>query len=252
MTYFVAGTFHLHPLGGAAFFDRDEQTARLRPRRGTGTGTGRPLQPRRQVERFGSPLGRCALYAQLKGAGHARVLTVGGEQDERRIARARQSHQPHRHRARQRWRAVEHHEAKGAAAQQHIGAPGAARRVVGAHDPEAIVRAERGPVARGESAGGVHVRHPPSRAQRGGDELACDGGAPAAGGAGDFSEPAAREAVARKHRVECGHSGGQPRHGGAPPFDDLGELLTQGGNGHGHTNGRRVVQLPNKTRKYKG
>ena len=67
VTHFVAGTFHLHPLCGAAFFDRDEQAARLRPHRGAGagtdtstgtsTGTGLPVQSCRQIERLGSPLG---------------------------------------------------------------------------------------------------------------------------------------------------------------------------------------------------
>jgi len=139
---------------------------------------------------------------------------------ERRAGLAREPRQPHGHGARQRRGGVEHHEREGAAAQQHVRAPGGARRILGAHDPEPSRRGGRRPVARRQGAARVDHRHPPPVRDRARHELAEQGGPPPAAPRDDLGEPAARH-PASGEGVQLGEPRRQRRNRGRLPHSDL-------------------------------
>src|ERR1019366_10116875 len=122
-------------------------------------------------------------------------------------------------------RAVEDDERERTAAEEDIGAPRAARGIVGAHDPESFVvsvGADVRPVAWGERAGGVDVRDPPAVVHGAFGDVADEGGLAAALWADELGEPAAGEAVVGEGGIEHGEAGGEAGCAGARAGDDFG------------------------------
>lgn len=173
-------------------------------------------------------------HPQSHGTSHDGRGVVPGEEDEHGVVLLGQPDEAGRDRAGEGRGAVEHDQAEGAAAQQHVGAPRAAFRVRRAHHGEASGVAERGPIARREGARAVHVRHPAPGRQRAGRELPHQRGTPAAACSHDLGEAPAREATVREGLVERGEARGDRRYPGARRRDERGQLLAEsGGDGHG-------------------
>ena len=167
--------------------------------------------------------------AQSEGAGELGGFRVVAEREEGRVGFAGETGEPHGDAAREDRRAVEHDQPEGAAPQQHVGAPRAARGTVGTHDPQAVrcsARVDVRPVARRERATGVDVGHPPAGLHRALDHSADEGGLAAPLRADEFGEAADGETAARQGGVECGDAGGETGRVRFCALYDGRELLT--------------------------
>jgi hypothetical protein len=174
---------------------------------------------------------RLSLHAQAERARELGGFRVVAEDEERGVGLAREAGEADGDRAREQGSAVEDDERERPAAEEHVGAPRAAPGFVGPHDPEAFasaVRADMGPVARGERAGGVDVGDPPAVVHRALGDPADEGGLAAAGRTDELGEPAAGEAAVREGSVE-GEAGGEARRSRSGALDDFGEVLTEEG-----------------------
>ena len=128
-----------------------------------------------------------------------------------RVLVARQADETKRHLPCKRWRAIEHHEGEGAAAQQHVGTPGAAGGITRA-DHAKEVAVERCPIGGIEGTRSIDACDSLTPRQRGTDERANQCRRARAMGADEFDEPATGNAAPQR----------------------LIELLKSGRNGIGH------------------
>jgi hypothetical protein len=186
----------------------------------------------------GGALGCCFGDAQSQRAGEFTRFVVVAQGEECGVAFAGEAGEPNGDVAGEERCAVENDEGEGAAAEEDIGAPGAAIGAIGADDPEVIGGArvegiDVRPVARRERAGGVDVGDAPSIADGAFDDVPNDGGFSGAGCADEFGESAAWEAAEWEGGVEGTETGGQARGAGFGGVEDFGELEAEEGEGHG-------------------
>jgi hypothetical protein len=170
--------------------------------------------------------------AQSQRAGKFGSFGVVAEHEERGVGFACEAREADGDGAREHRRAVEDDERERAAAQEDVGAPCAARGVVGAHDPEPVlvsVRADVRPVARGERAGGVDVRDRAAVMNGAFGDPADERGFTGSRDADEFGEAAAGEAAVGERGIECGNAGGEAGRAGARAGDDFGEVLAEEG-----------------------
>jgi hypothetical protein len=208
----------------------------------------------------GGALGCCFGDAQSQRAGEFTRFVVVAQGEERGVAFAGEAGEPNGDVAGEERCAVEDDEGEGAAAEEDIGAPGAAIGAIGADDPEVIGGArvegiDVRPIARRECARGVDVGDAPSIADGAFDDVPDDGGLPGARRADEFSEPSAGESAEWEGGVEGTETGGQARGAGFGGVEDFGELEAEEGEGHGFRylleGGGRLLEIPNEYRRCK-
>ena len=180
----------------------------------------------------------CGLHLEPHRAAEQRRLRLGGairrDHEQHRAALASEMREPHGELARERGRAIDHQQRERPAPQDHIGAPGRARRIVRTHHPQSLMRAEVRPVARRQRARRIDVRHPlPAPERRLGDP-ARDGRLAAAppARAHDLREPAARQPPAGQRGIERREPGRHRRPREMRGSEVIGELLLESGERH--------------------
>ena len=178
--------------------------------------------------------------AQLRGTPGAVA-----EEDEGGVGFAGETGEAHRRGLRERGRAVEHHERKGAAAEQDVGAPGGSRGVVWADHPHAFGVAEVHPVARVECALGVDVRDPAMCRDGALDDGAGECRLAAARRSDQLRESPARQPAPEQRGVERGDPGGERRRGRCGGWKELDKL----GEGQRHVSGSDSRTVGRKDRR---
>jgi len=179
-------------------------------------------QPQRTAEHRGARLG-------------AARRAIGGDHEQRGVALAREVREPHRERPRQRRRAIEHQERERAAPQDHVRAPRRTRGILRAHHPQPLVQPEMCPVARGEGARRIDVRHPLAATECRLDDPPRDrrlAAAPAPACADDLREPPARQPARGHHGIQLRDARRHTRLLRVRRSESRGELLLQSGQRH--------------------
>ena len=194
---------HTAPIGN---FGMRTQATRMMDDTGNLNGGTKPAAKNRE---FGwSPLTTApsAFHLHSHGPTHLRHRSLT-HHDERRILVAREADEAKRHLPRERRGTVEHHERERPAAQQHIGAPGAARRIAWTHHAkEGAI--ERRPVGWIEGARGIDAGDTLPPAQRRAYQRANQRRGACAERADELGEPPARNSAAQRF-VEFRESGGE-------------------------------------------
>jgi hypothetical protein len=127
------------------------------------------------------------------------------------------------------WRAVEHYQAEGVAAQEDVGTPGAAVGAGRPDHPQPAAVACLSPLARGEGARPIDDGHPAPGGDRRHHQVPDECGPPAPARALDLRQPPTRHPAVRQRAVQRLDPGGD--RGGAPNArgcENRRQLLTEG------------------------
>ena len=159
------------------------------------------------LDRDPEPLSSSA-HAQPHRASESR-RAGGAHRHERGVRFARESREPHRDRARDGWRGVEHDQRERGASQQHVRAPRGASGLRWPQHPEPRDVSQMCPIARRERARRVDVRDPFAALHRRLYYLPEE--RQLSGRSHHFREPPARQPARRERAIECLHARRHPR-----------------------------------------